>query len=107
MIFKRMEIKRVLQDQKEVDESSQASKIFAIIQKHQIPFSVRIDGIGHVLSSCSVIEVTPSDVKIVALKPTNVTIRSSFEDILILEADSNIDFIADETDLEGRMSRLR
>jgi len=107
MIFKRMEIKRVLQDQREFVDPVKISKIFSLIKKDQIPFSVRTEMLGHVLSSCMVMDIGPDSVKVLALKPANVTVSIPFEEVLVLEADSNIDFIADETDLEGRMSRLR
>jgi len=107
MIFKRMEIKRVLQDQRELTQSEQIAKVFSLIKKDQIPFSIRAVSLGHELGSCVVMDVFVDSVRILARSPANLTVTVPFQDVLVLEADSNIDFVADETDLEGRMSRLR
>jgi hypothetical protein len=107
MIFKRMEIKRVLQDQRELTQSGQIAKLFSILKRDQIPFSIRAISLGHELSTCVVMDVFLDSVRILARKPANLTVTIPFDGILVLEADSNIDFIADETDLEGRMARLR
>lgn len=107
MIFKRMEIKRVLQDQREFTQPDKVAKVFSLIKRDQIPFSIRAVSLGHELGTCVVMDVFSDSVRIMARKPANVTVTVPFEEVLVLEADSNIDFIADETDLEGRLSRLR
>lgn len=107
MILKRMEIKRILQDQRELSSPEDAKRVFSIIKRDGIPFTVRCTSLGNMLSSCSVIDVLDDGVKIFARKPSNVTATLSFDEILVLEADSNVDFVSEETNTEGRMSRLR
>ncbi len=104
MEFRRIEVKSVVRHQELVTENDEIHLIFEAIQENEIPFKIS-GGTGGTFGNCHVLELNEDSVKIFALKPQKVRALVDFCDILILEVESNCDFIS-EYDGGGRWAFL-
>jgi hypothetical protein len=105
MEFKRIEIKKVVAAQRNLKEDVDVKALFEVIKKNKLTFSVTIAN-GTVRKECAVIEVKDAELRIFSQSPCKVTQSVKFAEILVVEVESNSDFMAEENDAEGRWSRI-
>ncbi len=104
MEFRRIEIKQVVRHQELVTGVDEIHLIFEALQENEIPF--KISGLnGGSFDECRVLKLNDDSVKIFAMKPQKVRAVVDFSDIIILEVESNCDFVS-EYDGGGRWAFL-
>ncbi len=105
MEFKRIETKRVVASQKSVKGDADSKFLFDILFKNKMKFAIVLGGHGE-LKDCSALEVGNDFVRIHSNYPSKVKKIAKFKDIMTVEVECNIDFIADDGDENGRWSRI-
>jgi hypothetical protein len=105
MEFKRIEIKREVASQKRVDSDAEAKYLFELMLKNKMKFAATVGGIGE-LRDCSVMKVGEDSVQFHAGYPAKLKKTAKFTDIMVVEVECNVDFIADDSDDEGRWARI-
>ncbi len=105
MEFKRIETKRVVVSQKRINEDADIKSLFQILFKNKMTFSLVLGGMGE-LRGCTALEVGDNSVRIHAKYPGNLKKMAKYKDIMVVEVECNIDFISDDSDDNGRWSRI-
>lgn len=106
MEFKRVETKRVVAAQKMVSDTAEVKKLFEAIRSNNMKFAITIGNQGSEKKECSVLAVTDDSVTLHSSKPCKVKLTAKFKDILVVEVEYNGDFMAEESDEDGRWARI-
>lgn len=105
MEFKRIETKKVVAAQRTLKEDLDVKTLFEVMRKNKLKFSLTIAN-GTVRNECSVLEIKDSELRFFSQSPCKVTQSVRFSEVLVVEVESNSDFMAEENDAEGRWSRI-
>lgn len=108
MIFKRIETRRVVASERILKTSTDIISLLRIIQSKSLHFCIKFG--GACFTGCQVLNINDQTGKIrmFGRSPGKVTfeVEADANGIESIEVESNADFMAEETDEEGRMSRL-
>lgn len=106
MEFKRVETKRVVAAQKTIGNVAEIKSLFEAIRSSNLKFAITIGNQGSEKKECSVLSITDDSVVLHSAKPCKVKMTAKFTEILVVEVEYNGDFMAEESDEEGRWARI-
>ena len=99
MEFRRVEVNYVVRHQELVNDDKEAYRIFEAIKERGLRFSTNVGSLS--LEECVVTELREDGVSIFSRKPQKFKTKAKFSEILMLEVESNCNFIS-ELDGAGR-----
>jgi hypothetical protein len=102
MEFRRVEVKRSLRYAERVSKKPEVKTIFEALSKHCLWFTTRVA--GYATMTCRVLSIGDDEVEIVSDR--KVRMKAKFDEIELVEVESNCDLIAEEYDDGGRWARI-
>jgi hypothetical protein len=106
MEFRRIEIRRSLRYRELISDHKETREILGKLKEKSLKFSMKAKNIGPLMEKCIVQAMGENDLTLFSNYPIKIRTTVPFDEIEMLEVESNCNFLAEEPDSGGRWARI-
>jgi len=105
MEYRRTEVRKVLRHREYVNNPVEIKLILEKLKEKNIRFQMQAKTIGPLLLNCTIISIKDGSFEVFSPSPKKVQTIVKFDDIELLDFESNVELITEEDD-GGRWARI-